>query len=145
MTRTPQELFEQIPRIDAIPAPGPAATGLAYWRTAWSVRHTVAAVLAAPVLWFTYANLAGPGVPLGLSVAITLTSLVGAVVLASFVPPRGSDLASSLSGCGAGALLGLFAAGALLQDAVASPTFGWLALGISGIALAQRTFTAAAC
>lgn len=138
------EMFARIPRVEAVtvrPASGPA-----HWRAAWSLRHTLATLLALPLLFAANSGAAGSdaaGDPLSIAVVGTI-SLIGALVVASFLPPRGAKQAT-LNGCAGASLLALFASGALLQDLPGSVVSGLLALTLATVALGQRLFTASTC
>ena len=138
-------LLTPVPQVQVVPRR--PATGFAYWRTAWSARHTFAALAATPVLFAVNSGLAGEdatGDPLSVTLVVAV-SAIAAVVLATFVPPRGASAAGTVTGCAGASLLALFAAGALLQDLPTSVVSGFLSLGVVIATLAQRLLTATAC
>lgn len=84
------------------------ASGVAYWRAVWSLRHTVTFVVAAAVLFMLLVSarqnaLAVDGLPAALDVvALTVAALLGAVTLATYIPPAGVAAREHLTGgsCG---------------------------------------------
>lgn len=99
---SPEEFFGRVPRaLDAIRPE--KLSGLAYWRTAWGVRQSVAAIILAVALLPAYAAVAGwPDDPAVLTVLGVLSAL-GALIGASYVPSPGRPAATSP--CAAGPLL----------------------------------------
>ena len=99
---TPEEFFGRVPR--ALDAVRPEKlSGLAYWRTAWGTRQTVAAIVLAVALLPAYAAVAGwPADPAVLTVLGVLSAL-GALIGASYLPSPGAPTATSV--CAAGPLL----------------------------------------
>lgn len=90
----PEEFFRTVPR-----APGALASaresGPAYWRTAWTRRHTaVSAALFVALLPLLVALTGWPGDPGVLAVLVGF-SAVAALVAASYLPARGARGAAS--------------------------------------------------
>ena len=104
------------------------AGGPAYWRAAWSTRHTTAAVLGAVALVGLLVSArqnatGGDALVSGLDVAaLTLAALVGAVTLATYVPPVGVPAREHLAGgsCGIIPLAATLVAPVLLAQAPAT-------------------------
>ncbi len=98
---SPEEFFGRVPR--ALDTVRPEKlTGLAYWRTAWRTRQTVAAIVLAVVLLPAYAAVAGWPEDPAILVVLGLLSALGAVIGASYLPSPGSPTATSV--CAAGPL-----------------------------------------
>ncbi len=96
---SPEEFFARVPRstgaVRTTPASGPA-----YWRTAWTPRHTVAAVLLAAVLFALNGTVAGWSTGPAILGVLALVSVAGALVLASYLPSPGAPATAST--CAAG-------------------------------------------
>lgn len=114
------------------------------WRAAWSLRHTLATIGLAPVVYAAYRGSAGPageGSPFWVA-ALLLLGAMGAVVLATYVPPPGGLRIIRSSPCAAGAGVHVIVAGLVLST-VAAPASGVLALGLLAFAVRQRWGSAA--
>ena len=139
----PQRFFRQVPRAETVVAPAPTA-GWAYWRHAWTRRHTVVALIAFPFLWTLNAGAARWPSELGTLALLALIAAVGAVVLASFLPIAGSK---ALSGgiCALTPLFGVFAATMVLNRTAVDPTLAWMSLGLIATAAGLRYFGGGTC
>lgn len=87
-----------------------AGSGPAYWRAAWSARHTATAVVSAIALLAALVSarqnaIGGGALPSGLDIVIlVLAALIGAVTLATYVPPAGVPAREHLAGGSCGVL-----------------------------------------
>lgn len=133
--RAPRSIAD-IPRVDAVPAPVRAG-GLAYWRAVVSKRHLFTALAAFPVLLFIYGRAWLPGLldaPLT-AASVVLASVMGALVVASFVPARG---AKGTAQCGGAALLALGFAAIFFTDPAMTPGMAPLAAVVVGMGVVIR-------
>ena len=143
----PEPLADVLQRIPRVPALTRVQTpsGLARWRAAWSRRQTLVTIALAPLIYAAYrgaVGLAGDGSPMW-GLALVLLATMGAVVLATYVPPRGGPrLTTRSSPCAAGAGIHVILAG-LVLNTVAAPASGVLALGLLAFAITQRMGVAA--
>lgn len=139
----PSDAFLRIPRIDGLD-PAKVSPAPARWRASWSLRHTLATVGLAPVVYAAYRGALGPaaeGSPLW-APALLLLATMGAVVLATYVPPRSGLRVTRSSPCAAGAGVHVILAGLVLST-VFPPASGVLALGLLAFAVRQRLGSAA--
>ena len=120
----------------------------------WTARRWVATVVVLPVLlaWFGSAAgagellAAGAGLPLGWAGLVLLTSLAGALVLASYVPAVGSRPDLGCTTCAALSAVTVLAATLVLRNGAAGDGgTAALALAVVGFGLAQRLSDPAAC
>lgn len=88
-----QARIAAIPRMDAVRP----VTGLARWKSVWSVRHTVVLAVAVPAVVALYLGVVGP-TSLWATVALALAGVLGGAVVASYVPAAGQPLRSVFSG-----------------------------------------------
>jgi hypothetical protein len=140
-------LFERPEPAVAVALPGP--TGLRNWSAELGPRRLAVAALVTPLLGVVYAGQAGPatnavaGGPVLWWALLGLTAVVGALVVATYVPQRRAAAAGSPCGAIAGAYV-VFAAWALDSGA---PSLGGpvLALGLVSFGLLQRLRGASAC
>jgi hypothetical protein len=121
---------EVIPPVSSVPSGG--------WTSLWQVRHTVAAAAALPGLialnWLITEGDLSPA-DIGLVVAV---SLAQALVTASFVPQRNSNV--GIVTCGAIPPATMAAASILLSELPTNLTFGFLAVALAGTGVAFRFF-----
>ncbi len=131
-----------------VPASGPA-----YWRAAWSARHTTTAAVSAIAVFAALVSarqnaIAGDTLPSGLDIALlALAALVGAVTLASYVPPAGVPAREHLAGgsCGVIPLAATVVAPVMLAQAPAT-LFPLVALlACYGVAAGKRITDHASC
>ncbi|HOC12977.1 MAG TPA: hypothetical protein PLL50_07310 [Propionicimonas sp.] len=139
----PERFFREVPRAETAVAAAPTA-GWAYWRHAWTRRHTVAALIALPLLWTLNAGAARWPSEVGTLALLALIAAIGAVVLASFLPVAGSK---ALSGgvCALAPACGVFAATMMLNRMAIDPAYSWLSLGLIATAAALRYFGGGTC
>ena len=130
----------RFPRIDAVAAPDVSLW--ASWRARWTTRHTVAAAVLTPVLAAGYGWAAGPSVPLGW---LTLLGLLGAVVLASYLPGPRMAARVAFSPCASGAALFLLLALVPLTTGPGGAGAALAAAGMLGMGLAQRVVGQSTC
>lgn len=129
-------MFSDIPRAPRLLS-GPTAK--ASWLHAWSGRHTVAAVVLAPALFWLASTAASP-LPFVWAWLVGLGSIIGAIALATYVPlagGRGSATPATPCSRIAGLLvvMGLFALSATAPSVFGAVVYVVCAAG----ALAQRT------
>lgn len=134
----PSDAFLRIPRVEGL-APAKVPSVLSTWRSSWSLRHTLATIGLTPVVYAAYRGALGPaadGSQLWVATLVLLATL-GAVVLATYVPPRGGLRVTRSSPCAAGTGVHVILAGLLLST-VSAPASGVLALGLLAFAVRQR-------
>lgn len=137
------ETIAGIPRLDAVRP----ITGLRYLRATWSKRHLIVTIALLPVLGLLYwgsagGSAAGPG----MLVVVAAAALIGALVLASYVPPRGTrgQLLAGGGACAAMPPLAVLGAAWLLGQGAATGNVV-PALLIPGVAAVQRLWGPASC
>ena len=139
----PADAFLRIPRLDGL-APAKVPPALARWRASWSLRHTLATIGLTPLVYAAYRGTLDPaadGSPLW-APALVLLATMGAVVLATYVPPRRGLRITRSSPCAAGAGVHVILAGLVLST-VSPPASVALALGLLAFAVRQRLGSAA--
>ena len=118
--------------------------GFTALRKGWLPRHTVAMVVTSPLLFLAYNAALGSGfVDPVWSLLTGAMSLVGALILTTYLPLRGAGRAVG-SSCAVMAGLLVPGAGILLHQAT-GPMGGALALGILSLGLVQRVSGTSAC
>jgi hypothetical protein len=139
----PSDAFLRIPRVDGV-APAKVPSALATWRSSWSLRHTLATIGLTPVVYAAYRGALGPAADGSQPwvAALVLLAIMGAVVLATYVPPRRGLRVTRSSPCAAGTGVHVILAGLLLST-VSAPASGVLALGLLAFAVRQRVGSAA--
>ncbi|MHA6526027.1 hypothetical protein [Tessaracoccus sp. G1721] len=137
------------PILGAVTVP---ASGPAYWRAAWSARHTGTAVVSALLLLAALVsarqNALGGGLPLGLDITVlALAALVGAVTLATYVPPAGVPAREHLAGgsCGVIPLAATVVAPVMLAQAPATLLPLVALVACYGVAAGKRITDHASC
>ena len=125
-----------------VPASGPA-----YWRAVWSGRHTAVAIVAGAAL---FAALVSARQATGAAdyVLLGLAAVVGAVTLATYVPPTASSAREHLTGGGACAVmpvLVVLGAPVILSQAAATLTPLMALLIFYGFAAGKRITAHASC
>lgn len=125
----------------AVPASGPA-----FWRAAWSTRHTVTALLAGAVLYLALAS-AAPGFGAAGTVLLALAALVGGVTIATYVPPRGVPAKEHVTGgsCAIMPLMIIAVAPFMLAEAPASALSAAALVAFHVAAAAKRITDHASC
>lgn len=119
-------------------------SGFTALRKGWLPRHTVAMVVASPLLFLAY-NAALGSIPVDpvWTVIKGAMSLVAAMILTTYLPLRGAGRAVG-SSCAVMAGLLVPGAGILLHQAT-GPLGGALALAILSLGLLQRVSGTSAC
>ncbi len=124
-----------------VPASGPA-----YWRAAWSRRHTAAAIVAGAAL---LAALVSARQATGAAdyVLLGLAAVVGAVTLATYVPPAGVSAREHLTGGVCAVVPAVVILGAPVMVSQAEATLSPLValLVAYGFAAGKRITTHASC
>ena len=124
-----------------VPTSGPA-----FWRAVWSRRHTAAAAGASIVLFLVLmsARQATGGLDV---VLLALAAGVGAVTLATYVPPAGVPLREHLTGGSCGVIPALMTLGApvLMSQAPLTLPPLFLLLACYGFAAGKRLTDHASC
>ncbi|MHA6512898.1 hypothetical protein [Tessaracoccus sp. Z1128] len=123
-----------------------AASGPAYWRAVWSTRHTVAAVVAAVALFVALNSARETTGALEVTVLV-LAALLGAVTLATYVPPAGVAAREHLTGgsCGIIPAAAVVVAPFMLSQAPATLVALAALLACYGVAAAKRITDHASC
>jgi hypothetical protein len=124
-----------------VPASGPA-----FWRAAWSRRHTVTFAVAV-VAMFLMLTSARPATSFLDGALLGLAAAVGALTLATYVPPAGVRLREHLVGGSCGAVPAIVTLGApvlLSQSALTIPPL-LLLLTCYAFAAAKRITDHASC
>ncbi|MCC2591891.1 hypothetical protein LKO27_00400 [Tessaracoccus sp. OS52] len=124
-----------------VPASGPA-----YWRAVWSRRHTVTAVAAAVALFAVLMSARGAVAALDVAL-LGLAAVVGAITLATYVPPAGVPLREHATGGSCGIIPVLAVVGAPVLLSQAAPTLLPLIvlLACYGLAMGKRITDHASC
>lgn len=122
----------------ALPRPG----GFGAYRQGWAVRHTLAAVLMAPLLFLAYGG-AAQRLGVGWQLVVAIAALMGAVLLATYLPLRGLPREAA-SPCLAMPAAMVLAAGVMLT-APATAFTATVALLALGFGLFQRVFVPSSC
>lgn len=122
------------------------ASGPAYWRAVWSTRHRVTAVLAAVALYLAL-SAARPASGSVEVVVLALASLVGAVALATYVPPAGVSPRTHMTGgsCGIIPLAAVVVAPYMLAQAPVTGFALVALLACYGMAAVKRITDHASC
>ena len=122
------------------------SSGVAYWRSVWSRRHTVASTAGIVALFAILVSARAPQAGVDY-VFLGVAASLGAVTLATYVPPVGVPAREHLTGgsCGVIPALATLIAPVLLSQANATlmPLFALLAC--YGIAAAKRIMDHASC
>ena len=121
MTEHEKNRLSEIGRAPVLGAVAVPASGHAYWRAAWSTRHTVTVLAAGSVLYMALASAAAVGA--AGTALLVLAALVGGVTIATYVPPRGVPAKEHISGgsCAIMPLMIIAVAPFMLAEAPASP------------------------
>ncbi|TRY20231.1 hypothetical protein FOJ82_05050 [Tessaracoccus rhinocerotis] len=122
------------------------ASGVGFWRQVWSRRHTVAAIVAAGLLFLLLVSARGSAGGLELAL-LAVAATVGALTLATYVPPAGVATRAHLSG-GACAVLPVVAtlgAPVLLSQAAAGLAPVLVLLACYALAAGKRITDHATC
>ncbi len=138
---SPQEFFRTVPRATEAVQAAPAS-GLAYWRQAWSRRHTAFALAASALIFPVNAGVAGWPAQAGVLLTLGLLSVLGGFVVASYLPSK--DVKAT-SPCAAGPLLITVAATILLSREPVTLVGALLSALLLLPALALRAFGPTSC
>lgn len=142
----PYETKTQVTQQQALGHIDVPASGLAYWRVVWSRRHTATTIAVAVALFATLvsARQAAGAVDF---VLLGLAAVVGAVALATYVPPAGVPLREHLAGgsCGIIPVVAVVGAPILLSQASATLFPLVVLLACYGFAAGKRIMDHASC
>lgn len=135
-------MMDAIPKVDAVrPARGPAR-----WKAIWSRRHTAAAVVLTPALAAGYWVAAGAlTASWPVDALVVLAGALGAFVLASYLPARGTRRAAASGACGLMPLLGVAGAAWAISQTPASAYNVVVATVLLGVVAAQRLVGSDSC
>ena len=97
MTEHEKNRLSEIGRAPVLGAVAVPASGPAFWRAAWSARHTVTTLAAGAALYLALAA-ATPAMGWAGTVLLALAALVGGVTVATYVPPRGVPAKEHVTG-----------------------------------------------
>jgi len=125
---------------------GVPASGPAYWRAVWSKRHTAVAIVAAAALFATLVS-ARQASGAADYVLLGLAAVVGAVTLATYVPPAGSPAREHLTGgaCAVVPVLVVLGAPVILSQADATLVPLLALLTFYAFAAGKRITTHSSC
>ena len=118
-------------------APGSAPEGR------WPRRRLVAGVLTAPLLAAAFIDAGGGWAPAEAplwTALVAMTAVLGAAVLATYVPARGEGLRAALgcSPCAVASAASVLGAAVLLASGPHEPTMAVVALGLVGFGMLRR-------
>lgn len=140
LASTPEAVFER----DASHAITYRQTPLDWWRATWGRRHTVATVLLAPLMFWAYATAGASPSGVAWYVFVGGAAVGAAVIIASYLPARGTALRLG-SPCGLGGLLTVWAAGLFFGDPTATLEQAIVGFCLIGVGLAMRALSPATC
>jgi hypothetical protein len=130
------ERVHDFQRVEVIPPVSSAPTG--GWRSLWQLRHTIASMAVLPGLIALNWLIAQGDMSVAAIGLVFAVSLAQALVVASFVPQRESNVGIVV--CGAIPPATMFAASILLSELPTDLTFGFLAVALAGTGVAFRFF-----
>nr|WP_139280326.1 hypothetical protein [Tessaracoccus bendigoensis] len=122
------------------------ASGVAYWRSVWSRRHTLALAVGGVALLALLVSAREPQAGIDY-LLLGVAAVLGAVTLATYVPPVGVPAREHLTGgaCGAIPVLAVVGAPVMLSQADATPLPLVALLASYGLAVGKRITDHASC
>lgn len=146
MTSVNQPQASDVPATQVVGHIAVPASGVACWRSVWSLRHTVALVVGIGALFAILVSARAPqaGVEYGF---LAVAAVIGAVTLATYVPPLGVRAGEHLPGgtCAVMPALAVVVAPVLLSGASATVVPLVALILFTGVAAAKRIMDHASC